>query len=177
MMTVRACQDIFIPWIVEQSAKKISNSTLWPTLLVRQNISRHPMLRRKLCGYESSSMSSEWHPFLMAPSCCTTTVLVSLLKWRNRSHISGPSTFYAATTWSERSWIEMTSSFRRLTERRTWPTHLLKPSTSRSLKTTNQRWVYDIASIGFSPSRSCWKLCPKINCQSIDGCAYHCNYV
>ena len=34
------------------------------------------------------------------------------------------------------SWIEMTSSFRRSMKRRTWLTHLLKPSTLRSSKTT-----------------------------------------
>ena len=27
----------------------------------------------------------------------------------------------------------------------------------------NQRWVYDTILIGFSPSGSCWKLCPKAN--------------
>ena len=44
---------------------KVSSSILWLTLFVRQNISWHPMLQRKLCGYESSSMSLEWHPLLM----------------------------------------------------------------------------------------------------------------
>ena len=53
---------------------------------------------KEACGYESSSMSLEWHPPLMASSYYTTIVLVPLLKWRNQSHISGPSTFCAATT-------------------------------------------------------------------------------
>ena len=39
-----------------------------------------------------------------------------------------------ATTWSKRSWIEVTSSFKKLIERRTRPTHLLKSSISKSLK-------------------------------------------
>ena len=168
MMTAKACRDIFIPWMVEQSAEKVSSSTLWPTLLVRQNISRYPMLWRKLCSYESSSMSSEWHPPLMAPSCCTATALELLLKQKNQSHISGPNIFCAIITWFGRLWIEITSSFRRSMERRIWPTHLLKPSVLRSSKTINQRWVYDSISIGFSPSESCWKLYFKINHQSVD---------
>ena len=52
------------------------------------------------------------------PSNWTKLIFVGLLVW-NRSHISGPSIFCATTTWSERSWIEVTSSFRRSMERRT----------------------------------------------------------
>ena len=173
MTIAKACQDIFIPWTVKQSAGRVSSSTIWPTLLARWNISRHPMLWRKLCGYENSSTSSEWqHLLLIAPSCCTTTALASLLKQKNQSQISRPSTFCTATIWFERSWIEVTSNFRRSIERRIWSIHLLKPSVSKSSKTINQRWIYDTVPIGFNPSRSCWELYPKANYQSINGWAY-----
>ena len=137
----------------------------------------HPMLQRKLCGYENLLTNSEWHSPLMALSCCVATVLVPLLKWMNWSHISEPSIFCTATIWFGRSWIEVTSIFRRSMKKRTWPIDLLKPSMSRSSKTINQRWVYDTVSIGFSPSRSCWKLYPKINRQSVDGWIYYYNYI
>ena len=144
---------------------------------MRWNISQHPMLQRKLYDCESSSMSLEWHPPLMILSCYTAIALEPLLKRKNRSHISTPSTFCIATIWSCRSWIEMTSNFRRLTERRIWSIYLLKPSISRSSKIINWRWVYDTILIGFSPSESCWKLYPKVNHQLVDSWANYCNCI
>ena len=56
-------------------------------------------------------------------------------------------------------------------------TYLLKALVSRSSKIVYQRWVYDTIPIGFSPNRSCRKLCLKVNRQSIEGCANHYNYI
>ena len=127
---------------------------------------------KKVCGYESLSTSSEWHPPSMALSCYTAIVLEPLLKSKSWSSISAPSIFYTATILSERSWIEMTSIFWRLIEKRIRPTHLLKLSKSRSSIITSQRWVYDTVPIGFSPSKSCWKLYPKDNHQSVNDCVH-----
>ena len=96
------------------------------------------MLRRKLYGYESSSMSSEWHPPLMVLSCYTVIILEPLLKPRSRDPINAPNIFCTVITLSERSWIEVMSTFRRSMEGRIRPTHLLKLSESRSLMTTNR---------------------------------------
>ena len=121
------------------------------------------MLRRKLYNYESSSTSSEWYLPLMVLFCYTATILEPLLKPRSRDSISTPNILCAIITLSGRSWIEVTSTFKKMMEERTRLTHLLKLSKSKSLMTTNQRWVYDTVPIGFSPSESCWKMCPKAN--------------
>ena len=148
---------------MERSAEKVSSSTLWQTLFAKWSISWCPMLRKKLYGCESSSTSLKWHPLLMAPSCYTTIILEPLLKQKNRDPIGAPNIFCTAITLSERSWIEVTSTFRRSTKKKIWPTHLLKLSKLKSLMTTSQRWIFDTVLIGFSPSGSCWKICTKVN--------------
>ena len=157
---------------MEWSAEKISNSTLWQTRFVNRSISRYPMLWRKLYGCESLSMSSEWHPPLMALSCYTVTILEPLLKPRSHDHISTPNIFYAAIILSERSWIEVTSTFRRSMEKKIWLTYLLKLSKSRSSMITSRRWIYDTVPIGFSPSENYWKIYSKVNHQPVDDCAH-----
>ena len=135
------------------------------------------MLQRKLYGWGSSSPSLEWHPPLIALFCYTVTILEPLLKPKSWDPISTPNIFYTVIILSERSWIEMMSTFRRSMGGRIWSIHLLKLSESRSSMITNRRWVYDTIPIGFSPSGSCWELCHKINRQSIDDWAYYYNCI
>ena len=62
--------------------------------------------------------SSEWHPPLMILSCYTTIILKPLLKLKSQGPIDAPSIFYATITLSERSWIEMMSTFRKKIDRK-----------------------------------------------------------
>ena len=140
-------------------------------------MSRHPILWKKLCGYGSSSTSSEWHPPSMALFYYIVTALEPLLKRSNRSYISALNIFCTAIIWSGRSWIKMMSSFRGSIERRIWLIHLLKPSISKNLKFINRRWVYNTIPIGFSPSGSCWKLYLKVNHQPVDDWDNYYNYI
>ena len=174
-MIARVCWIIFLSWMMKRSTKKVSSSSLWLTPFVKRSTSQHPMLRRKLYGCGSSSTSLEWHPPLMVLSCYTATTLESLFKPRSWSLISAPSILCATITLSRRSWIKVTSTFKRSTKKKIWPIHLLKLSGSRNSMITNWRWVYDTVPIGFSPSENCWKICPKINRQQ--DCAHTCKCI
>ena len=67
--------------------------------------------------------------------------------------------FCIATILFEKSDVNL----QKIDEKKNLTNPFTKTSISRSSEMINQIWVYDTILIGFSPSRSCWKLCPQAN--------------
>ena len=148
--------------MVEQSAEKIQSSILWQTICKAKYITASDAAKEAVWLWKFID-ELKVAPFIDGPVLLYCDNTGAIAQAKSQDSISAPNIFYAVITLSERSWIEVTSTFKRLMEERTWLIHLLKLSKSKSLMITNRRWVYNTVPIGFSLSGSYWKMCLKVN--------------